>query len=198
MKIATFVFLIGITLMSCQSDEAKQKEMAGTYDVKITLNEENEELLNSKKKLRKDIEKAQEEISTEIDQAREEVAKEFAADSKMGDAVDHFISGMGKFAEAMTELGGKMGELGINLGEDFLDNLQFEATLKENGTVKIDKFVLRSVKSMRWDIRDGKMYLQASEDDDEMVFNIRRKNINTWELTNDEMVVSLRRLPDNE
>lgn len=198
MKNSALVVLFSLVLFACQSDEAKQKEMAGTYDVKIILNEKNQEFLDSKKELKNEIAKAQDEISTEIDKAREELSKEFDEGSKMGDALDHFVSGMGKFAEAMTEFGGKMGEFGINMGENFLENLEFEATLRDNGTIKVDKFGLRSIKSMRWDIRDGKMYLRASEDDNEMAFDIHRKNINTYELTNEEMTVTMRRLPDEK
>lgn len=195
MKKYLSALLLLLFLAGCQSDEARKRNFAGTYDVTIHLPEANKDLEKAKKDIEKEISQAKKDIRQDIEQTKDDLKEEFGNDNKLGDAVSNFVDGMGKFAEGMTDLGESLGKLGVDIGNGVLEGLQFRATFHEDGDVAFGKKARIRIGSdtNRWDVVDGKFYLWE-DDTEKQVFEMKNLGNGNWDLIGENVIFHLEKV----
>lgn len=184
MKYLFAIFSSLLFLTACQSDQQKQDEFVGTYEVSIEAPEADQEMEKARKDMKKDLEKARKELKKDMDEAREEIEDEFGEDSNLGKAIGSFVEGMGHLANSMTDLGESLGEMGIDLGSDLLNNVRFNAEFQKDGDVIFGK--KRGIRfgsdDLKWKIENGKMYLWKENKDEEDADAYEIKNVSDSEI----------------
>jgi len=180
---------------SCMTDQQRQDNFSGTYEVAIEAQDANNELANAKKDMKKEMKKARKEVKESMADAREEIEDEFGEDSNMGKAIGSFVEGMGHLAAGMTELGESLGEMGIDLGSNILTNVRFNAEFQNDGELVFGK--KRGLRihndDMHWKIENGKMILwnEDSDDDEPQVFDMKKISDTEWDLVGEEVIFHL-------
>ena len=193
MKSYLFVLLSVLFIYSCKTDEQKQNDFAGTYEVTVEVENADDSMEEARENMKKDIDEAKEEIREEMKKAREEIKEEFGEDSNLGDAIGQFVEGMGHFAEGMTELGESLGELGIDIGAGILHDLRFNATFEADGDVELGRrrgIRISTGDELRWKIENGKFVLYE-EDGETNIFEIHEISDTEFDLVGEDVTFHL-------
>ncbi len=194
MKYIVFVALSLLLLISCQSDEAKQQEFAGHYQVTLHLPEAKHEMEKAKEEVEEELKKAKEEIKTEIEKAKKEIESELGEDSHSSNAAGNFVEGMGQLAQGLAGLGEGLGKMGIDIGQGIIDGLKFKAEFKPDGTVYFGKrSKIQIGAGNHWEIRDGKFYLWE-EGDEKKEFNMKKLGDGKWDLISSDLIFHLEKI----
>ncbi len=194
MKYIVFSTLALLLLASCQSDESKQHEFAGQYQVTLQLPEANKDLEKAKKEVEEELKKAKEEIKTEIDKAKDEIETELGEESHSGNAANHFVEGIGELAQGLAGLGEGLGKMGIDIGQGIIDGLRFKADFKPDGSVYFGKKSRIQIGAgNHWEIKDGKFYLWE-EGDQKKEFNMKKLGDGKWDLVSSDVIFHLEKI----
>lgn len=195
MKYFLAIFSSFLFFTACQTDQQKQDEFIGTYEVSIEAPDADQEMENARKDMKKDLEEARKELKENMDDAREEIEDEFGEDSNLGKAIGSFVEGMGHLANSMTDLGESLGEMGIDLGSDILNNVRFHAEFQKDGDVIFGK--KRGIRfgsdDLKWKIENGKMYLwnESKEEQDADAYEIKNISVSEIDLVGEEVIFHL-------
>jgi hypothetical protein len=194
MKYIIFSALSMLLLISCQSDEAKQQEFAGQYQVTLHLPEAKNEMEKAKEDVEKELKKAKEEIETEIEKAKKEIESELGEGSHSSNAAGNFVEGIGQLAQGLAGLGEGLGKMGIDIGQGIIDGLKFKAEFKPDGTVFFGKrSKIQIGAGNHWEIRDGKFYLWE-EGEEKKEFTMKKLGENKWDLTSSDIIFHLEKI----
>lgn len=195
--IAISLFFSFLFFTACQSDEARQKAFAGTYEVTIEAPEAERDLEKAKEEMQEEIEKAQDEIREEMAKASRDIELEFGEDNSFGKALGEFVEGVGELAAGMTELGESLGEMGINLGSTLLRDVRFTAEFEQDGDLEFGRKRGRirfSGDDKKWKIKNGDMLIWDADHETEEeadVFEIKKISDDEWDLVGDEVTFHL-------
>lgn len=195
MKYFLIIFSSFLFFTACQTDQQKQEEFVGTYKVSIEAPDANQEMEKARKDMTKELADARKELKKDMDDAREEIEDEFGEDSNLGQAISSFVEGMGHLANSMTDLGESLGEMGIELGSDILNNVRFNAEFQKDGDVIFGK--KRGIRfgsdDLKWKIENGKMFLwnENKEEEDADAYEIKNISDSEIDLIGDDVIFHL-------
>ncbi len=195
MKQCFFFLATTLLFVACQSDEKRESEFVGTYQVTIEAPESKKELEKAKKDMKKEMEEARKELKDEMKKARREIESELGEDSDFGKAIGSFVEGMGHLANSMTDLGESLGEMGIDLGTGILQNISFQAEFQKDGDVVFGKKrgIQFGKNDLKWKIDNGKMYLWNEDEPEKNAdpYQIERISENEIDLVGEEVIFHL-------
>ena len=196
MKKALFFFCGILIFSSCLTDQQIQDSFAGEYEVSIEAPDSEKELKKAKKDLKKEMKQAKKDIDKDIKKAQQEIEEEFGEDSNFGKAISSFVEGAGHLANSMTDLGESLGEMGIDLGNNILKNVNFRANFKNNGEIVFGRKgrINFQTNELHWKIKNGKMLLWNSDEEDETeadIFEIINISDNEVDLVGEEVTFHL-------
>ncbi|MEZ4952592.1 MAG: hypothetical protein R2825_03315 [Saprospiraceae bacterium] len=195
MKYFLVIFSSFLFFTACQTDQQKQEEFVGTYEVSIEAPDANQEMEKARKDMKKELADARKELKKDMNDAREEIEDEFGEDSNLGKAIGSFVEGMGHLANSMTDLGESLGEMGIELGSDILNNVRFNADFQKDGDVIFGK--KRGIRfgsdDLKWKIENGKMFLwnENKEEEDADAYEIKNISDSEIDLIGDDVIFHL-------